>query len=204
MIYNMMLNAADRTIQQYLQQGLQFPQDATVCVIYTGTQHIYTGISHSAMKNGVFTNFHAEITTIQNMLAGGDNFAEYIFVMGITERRILVPCNQCIQYLLSCGPNNSNCKVVLPDRTISIMNTDTLAPNMSENPVNASQPLRARPAISRSMQASVSVPVSVSAQHSNSSYLKNRVSSLMTSADEEEPEEPRKKKGFLNTLFGKG
>ena len=88
MVYPTLLNAADAVVQQYMQKGITFRPGDTICAILSNTQHIYTGVNHAQMQNGLLNNIHAEIEAIQNMYAEENAAVEFLLMLDAPSKEV--------------------------------------------------------------------------------------------------------------------
>lgn len=202
-------NAAHSTAIRMLESGAYLTPNDTVCAIESASGRIYTGISRTDMNSMI----HAEIDAVRNMLAAGENIIQGLLLIGTQTRAPMLPCSSCIGYILSLAPENSNCLIMMQDRMVSIgevgmysapmggMNTPQNfgAPNGQQfmsgpNFMGGGQmvsPLQAAP-VPRSSATSVSVSVSKydideqAASMAKADMLKNKVSSLMKVAEDDD------------------
>ena len=118
-MYQNMFKVAQEIALQRRNTGQCTPSD-TVCVICAASKHVYTGNNRTEMKNGMMVNIHAEIDAVQQMRAGGDTVAEFILLIGVMTLQPILPCNNCMSFILGQAPENANCQVVLSDRMIPL------------------------------------------------------------------------------------
>ena len=123
-------NAAHSTAIRLLESGAFISPADTVCTIQTASGRIYTGISRTDMNNAI----HAEIDAVQNMLAAGENIIEGLLLINTQSRTPMLPCNNCIGYIMSLAPANANCIIMMPDRMISISEVGMFAAPMGNMP----------------------------------------------------------------------
>ena len=210
-------NAAHSTAIRLLESGAFITPADTVCTIQTSSGRIYTGISRTDMNNTV----HAEIDAVQNMLAAGENIIEGLLLLNTQSRTPMLPCNNCIGYILSLAPANSNCLIMMPDRMISISEVGMFAApmgNMPEqniynghitgapqpqhtahapvSPMNMAPPPTAAvpPLDADPVAETTSVSMDTNTANAKGDLLRNRISSLLKVAEEPETDE------FLNSL----
>ena len=167
-----LLNAA--AIKMLEQGGLQM--NDTVCVVQARSGRVYTGISRMSQ--------HAEIEAIRNMQAAGEVIIDGMILLSVGTRLPLLPCNNCIGYILSLHPDNAGCYVILQDRIIRLgetaMYTAGSAPTAGLMPNGT---------------------VAVNTENATSDILKSRVNSIiggLEDYDDDEEEEKKPRKG----LFG--
>ena len=120
MMYEAMFNIVQDAAMRHQQSGAYITPDDTVCVICAASQQVYTGISRVENRNGQPINVHAEIMAMQQMQAAGETSAESLLMVNLLTRQPMLPCNGCIQYIISQNPENVKCQVVLPDRNIPL------------------------------------------------------------------------------------
>jgi len=109
-------NAAHSTAIQLLESGAFVSPADTVCALQTASGRIFTGVSRSDMNSSV----HAEVDAVRNMLAAGEKIIQAILLISTTGRMPLLPCNNCVGYILSLAPENSGCVVMMQDRVINL------------------------------------------------------------------------------------
>ena len=204
---DMLFNAAHSTAISLLESGAYVTPADTVCAVESGSGRIFTGISHADMNNSV----HAEVEAIQNMLAVGENVIQEILLISTQGREPLLPCNNCIGYILSLSPDNAGCMIVMNDRMINIAEVGMYAAPVGAAPdsnVFAGAYSAPPPASSHARGSRMSVTPSVTqgaataklnSANFSGDMLKNKVHSLMdlSVGDEEEEEKTEKKKGFF-------
>ena len=219
-IYNIALEVANARAQS----GEYIAPDETICVICSRTGRVYNGVSHMGV--------HAEIEAMRNMQTYGNEVAiESMVLIATISRSPMLPCTGCINYIISMSPENSMGYVVMPDRMISLsemLGTGTYAPNTPfsgmPNGMPAAAPVQSgylSGQFVQSVQYSSAAPVSstpltsmtssqMEGASSKSDLLKNRVSSLMSAAENDDEEDAefleelgvgKKKKGLFG-LFG--
>jgi cytidine deaminase len=113
-------NAAQSTAIKLIESGAFIPPDSTVCAVQSLSGRIYTGVSHPEMNNGMQTLVHAEVDAVRNMLAANDNGIEAMLLINTQSRMPMLPCPNCIGYILSLDPRNQNCAVMMQDRMLNI------------------------------------------------------------------------------------
>lgn len=126
-------NAAHSTAIRLLESGAFVTPSDTVCALQTDSGRIYTGISHTDMNNPI----HAEVDAVRNMLAAGEKIIIGLLLISTQMRTPMLPCNNCLGYILSLAQENIGCMVMLQDRMISINEVGMFAApmgGMMENP----------------------------------------------------------------------
>lgn len=139
MMYEDMFKIIREAAARHQQGGAYITPEDTICAICSASHKTYTGISRIDVVGGQQVNIHAEIVAMQNMQAAGESKAESIMMLNLMTLRPMLPCNGCIQYILTSNPENANCQVVLPDRSMPL--TDVGKP--AANPYAASMPFNA-------------------------------------------------------------
>ena len=228
-IYNIALEVANARAQS----GEYIAPDETICVIFSRTGRVYNGVSRMEMMNGAPMSVHAEIEAMRNMQTYGNEVAvDSMVLIDTINRSPMLPCGGCVSYIVSMSPDNAMSCVVMPDRMIPLSEimgmNGGFAPNTQFSGMPAAAPVQ--PGYVQSMQFGAAGPAQpaqftgappvqsvVSSQYegeagngsSKNDLLKNRVSNLMSAAenDDEEDEEfleelgGKKKKGLFG-LFG--
>jgi len=129
-------NAAHSTAIRLLESGAFVTPSDTVCALQTASGRIFTGISRSDMNNPI----HAEIDAVNNMLASGERIVIGLLLISTQMRTPMLPCSNCLGYILSLAQENMGCMVMLQDRMISINEVGMFAAppppmgGMMENP----------------------------------------------------------------------
>lgn len=123
------INAAHTVAIQMLESNSFISPEDTVCSVRTRSGRIFTGASHM--------NVHAEIEAIRNMQAAGEGIVDELVLISTQTRVQLLPCNNCVGYILSLHPENANCAVIMPDRAIRLADVGMFAsppPGMMNQP----------------------------------------------------------------------
>ena len=217
MLYEQMFGFAQEAAARQQANGGFSPYD-TICVICSGMGRFYTGISSTEMMNGSMMSIHAEINAVRAMQASGENAVASLALFSAVNLGAMLPCGGCAQYILSQNPANSACQIVLPDRTMSLMEVaggaPGAAPGMAPNAgpgmmANAAPGMapgmvpQAAPAPAPAEEESAPAEMAATAKNSKSDLLKNRVGSLLDiDDDDDDEEEEEEKKGFFGKLFG--
>ena len=118
-MYQTLFKVAQDIAMQRQSAGQVTPND-TICIISAASKHVYTGVNHQEMQNGMMINIHAEIDAVQQMRAGGDTIAEHLLLISAATCQPILPCSGCIGFILGQAPENANCQVVLPDRMVPL------------------------------------------------------------------------------------
>ncbi|MBQ6181181.1 MAG: cytidine deaminase [Ruminococcus sp.] len=198
MIFNSALSAA----MQLIESGAYITPADTVCSLQTASGRIFTGFSHSNMIPPV----HAEVEAIGNMLAAGENIIQGILLISTQGREPLLPCNNCIGYILSLAQENSQCMIAMSDRMIKITDVGMFAAPMGAAPMSAAPepqvfPMNNAPAAAPVTQAAAplnplqaapmeeDVSSSANIENAKGDLLKNKVQSIMGVAEDDDIDE---------------
>ncbi len=198
MIFNSALSAA----MQLIESGAYITPADTVCSLQTASGRIFTGFSHSNMIPPV----HAEVEAIGNMLAAGENIIQGILLISTQGREPLLPCNNCIGYILSLAQENSQCMIAMSDRMIKITDVGMFASPMGAAPMSAAPepqvfPMNNAPAAAPVTQAAAplnplqaapmeeDVSSSANIENAKGDLLKNKVQSIMGVAEDDDIDE---------------
>ncbi len=128
MIYDFMLNAAADLAKKRVESGFPVNPDDTICILYTNIGNIYTGVS-SINTNGII---HAEIDAVNSMRSHGEGIIQAITVLNIRTLSPILPCNSCINYIISINPENIKCMVVIPNGNIRITEVGMFIASMNQ------------------------------------------------------------------------
>ena len=121
------INAAHTIAIRVLESNHFVSPDDTVCAIRTRSGRVFTGVSRPNAP-GVM-GVHAEIEAVQSMLDAGENIIDELVLIATQTRMQMLPCNNCIGYILSLHPENANCVLLMPDRMIRITDVGMFASN---------------------------------------------------------------------------
>ena len=133
MAYEFMYNVALDMVNKRTSSGEPVSPEDTVCVIYSNTGRIYTGMSRIDNQRGMVNLIHAEVDAIRNMQSFGENGIESLLLMHIYSRSLMLPCGNCIGSVLSLDPSNSQCWVWGPDRLMRITEIGSTSPTVNQN-----------------------------------------------------------------------
>lgn len=129
---NNTLNAAHTIAIRILESNQFISPDDTVCAVRTRSGRIFTGASRPNAP-GVM-GVHAEVEAVQSMLDAGETIIDELVLIATQTRMPLLPCNNCIGYILSLHPENANCAVLMPDRAIRITDVGMFTGNAAPAP----------------------------------------------------------------------
>lgn len=192
MTFEAIYDAAVNVVNQIAAGGEPLSPDKTVCVICSGTGRIYYGVSRVDMVNGAPVDIHAEIDAMRNMQDMGENKVETLILIDSFNRTAMLPCNNCVGFILSQNPENSMGTIAMPDRLIPLSEVGMFAGGGMAPPMGGFTAPPAAAAPGKNI-------------HAKGDLLKDRVNSIMQGVDddddEEEQEEKPKKKKFFG-LFG--
>lgn len=200
-IYNVALDVLNKITQE---RGFLNPGD-TVCVISSQSGRVYNGVSHVEMINGVPTSIHAEVDAIRNMQTLGEFVVDTLVLIDAASRSPMLPCNNCIGYIISLNPESAAGCVAMPDRLIKFTEVGMFAMggapgapmgappmggpmgmNPMANPMMDANPIAANP-VPQSMVTSVPVSRPLpGAGAAKGNLLKDRVNSLMSVAEDDD------------------
>ena len=233
MAYEFMYNVALDIVNKRTEAGEYISPDDTVCVIYSNTGRLYTGLSRMEQNAGQLNLVHAEIEAIRNMQGFGDSGIESLLLLHASSRSFMFPCNSCMNYILSLNPANSQCWVWGPDRLMRISELGFGQGNNSVqfNPApqfnsrssshysTSSVSIRNTGVMGRQVRADdpqeqsmnydsfggSDMFASPNTDNAKSDYLKKRVRNIMKVADDDEEDEEvfEEKKGLFGGIFGK-
>ncbi|HBB72529.1 MAG TPA: hypothetical protein DCZ71_07990 [Ruminococcus sp.] len=219
MAYEFMYSAAMDIIQSRISSGDKFGYDDTVCVIYTRSGKICTGFSRTENTGGQPGVVHAEIEALRIVQTYNESAIEAIMLVHILSRGLILPCNNCLGYIVSLNSSNAQSVIVVSDRLIRVSEVSKFvsAPagaglNVPPPSVNAARTGVMQGGIQNSgasgyispdqPQKPVYTPPS---ERAKGDYLKKRVNKLMRAAedDEDEVSEEKKGRGIVGGLFGR-
>jgi cytidine deaminase len=197
MTFEAIYAAAVDVAEKLAAQGEQMSPDKTICVICSASGRIYYGRSRLDQSSGSPVEIHAEIDAMQNMKGMGESQIESLILIDSYNRLAMLPCNNCIGFLIGMNPANNAAAVAMPDRFIPFSEIAMYGGGMVPGG-----------GFSSTNMNSMSNSKTISAK---GSLLKDRVGAIMSGVDEDDEDDeeieeliegakPKKKKFF--GLFG--
>ena len=198
--FNQIYNSAIEVINYYAaNRGFTDP-NPTVCVIYSKTGRIFNGISQK--------DIHAEINAVKNMQGLGETAIDSVILVDVATKRAMLPCMNCVSYIVSINPVNSNAFISMPDRPVPFQEV------LSQNPLAFSPAPQPRMYSASPAKAHSSVVIS---GRSNGELMSGKINSLLASTKTEDSDEDKElleelaneakdkknKKGLFGGIFGK-
>lgn len=192
-IYKMAIDLINYTVST---RGFIEP-NTTVCVILAKSGRVFNGVSHNEV--------HAEVEAVRNMQSFNENAVESLILVDANTRVALLPCMNCIRYIISLNPINTGAMVNMPDRPVPFQ--EVIAQNQAQAYTSVHQSVNLVSATRSSM---------VMTGKSKSALLSGKVNGLLAATkDEDQSDEDidlmneladsvnNKKKGLFGGLFGK-
>ncbi|MBP7187316.1 MAG: hypothetical protein KBA55_11235 [Ruminococcus sp.] len=206
MAYEFMFSTAMDIIQKKKEAGEFISSDDTVCVIYSRSGKIYTGSSRTGNYMNPLGGVHAEIEAVRNMQTFNDTAIEAIMLVHIYSNGLILPCTNCLNYIVNLNSNNYRAVIVVGDRLIpvsEIVNFQSPGTGGAVNTVSIhTSDLKGnlpRNIIPNNIMRGQSE--NRAKDSSSGNYLKNKVNDLMSVA-EDEHEETEEKENKGKKLFG--
>ena len=192
-IYKMAIDLINYTVST---RGYIEP-NTTVCVILAKSGRVFNGVSHNEV--------HAEVEAIRNMQSFNENAVESLILVDANTRVALLPCINCIRYIISLNPVNTGAMVNMPDRPVPFQ--EIMAQNQTPAYTSVHQSVNLVSATRSSM---------VMTGKSKSALLSGKVNGLLAATKEEDQSDEdidlmneladsvnSKKKGLFGGIFGK-
>lgn len=193
--FNQIYNMAAEVVNSITASRGFIEPNTTVCVIYGRSGRAYNGISHNEV--------HAEIKAVRNMQSFGENSVDSIILIDAATMRAMLPCFNCLSFIISQNPINATAVIAMPDRPVPFQEI------LSQNPLGFSPAPQPR-------MYSTSVPHSsvVISGRSNGDLMSGKINSLLANTKQEDSEEDKElleelaneaknKKGLFGGLFRK-
>jgi len=130
--YNIISNVASDIVKKRRENGIIISSDDTVCVLCTNTGNIYTGISGLETRNGLTNIFHAEVDAVNNMYQHGESIIESVSVFSSISLAPILPCNSCLNMMVSLAPENINTVIVTPTGNIKVTEIGVFAQSIPQ------------------------------------------------------------------------
>ena len=198
-LFSSMSQYATQKIELYTSRGVALLPGTTVCVVISGTSQVYCELSSVVNMNGQPRASHSERDVLAAMQRNNDTVVQFLALYELSGQSI-IPCSNCIQYMLQMNPMNANCQVVLPDRICSIMEyLQPTAPAMPNTPhVPANGPIVTSVPTPSVPVMSTSISVANQEASANSTAIREKIGKLKKDFNKPvELEEDTKKKKFF-------
>ncbi len=119
MNFDFLISSANDELQKRYAGGSSPVMGDTICLICSENGTVYKGYNNR-MPNG--DNIHAEVAAINSLRADGQSMIRAISVYDSFNRVPIIPCNGCLQMILSIDYRNINTVIVTPTGTIPVTN----------------------------------------------------------------------------------
>lgn len=206
-IYTMALDVIN---QAAASRGGYLEPNTTVCVILARSGRVFNGVSHNEV--------HAEIEAVRNMMGFNENTVDSLILVDAGSRLALLPCFNCIRYIVSLNPMNTGSMIMMPDRPVPFQ--EVIAQNQVSgyNSVQSIQSIHSIQAGPGRGIVSAGRSSMVMTGRSKGAVLSGKINNLLAGTEEDEQteedielmneltesvEESKKKKGLLGGLFGR-
>ena len=119
MNFDFLISSANDELQKRYAGGAPPSAGDTICLICSENGTVYKGYNNK-MPNG--DNVHAEVAAVNSLRADGQSMIRAITVFDSFNRVPIIPCNGCLQMILSIDYRNINTVIVTPTGVIPITN----------------------------------------------------------------------------------
>lgn len=185
MEYMNLLNIAADIARKHIEAGIPVNNDDTICVICSASGNVYTGTSNVQNINGIPTLVHAEIDAINNMKSNRETKITTFAILNIYNMSPILPCNGCINLILSIDPDNINSVIALSNCVVRITDVNSFissAANQNNIPQSRSISVHVNQAL-KSQQVSTytnnySVQSRTLSSYNNNPYNQSRQASV--------------------------
>lgn len=120
MNYRFLIDTAVDTIRKRYDKRHNPVMGDTVCVICAGNGNIYTGKNEYVTKEDCTENVHAEIDALKKMQDDGQTVVKAMTVFNSCNVSPILPCNGCIDYILSLDKENTKTLIITPNGNMFI------------------------------------------------------------------------------------
>ena len=134
MNFDFLISSANDELQKRYAGGAPPSAGDTICLICSENGTVYKGYNNK-MPNG--DNVHAEVAAVNSLRAGGQSMIRAITVFDSFNRVPIIPCNGCLQMILSIDYRNINTVIVTPTGVIPITNGMNSGQTQSMNMMNS-------------------------------------------------------------------
>ena len=199
MLFNDMYQTAMNVAAQEAAKNTPLGTNDTICVVCTASGRVYYGISKTSMTYNGPVSVHAEIDVCNNLMNAGDTVIAEIGLFNAVSYQPMLPCSACASQLTGLNPANANAVVLLPDSTMPLgglaqgagFGGQPNAVQMNNSPINAEP-----------MNVAASASEYAMPKEEESSYMKDRLSSLFADDIDDEDEDEKKPEKAPKKLFG--
>ena len=161
MLFNEMYQTAKNIIEA---SNIKFNENDTICVAYTVSGKVYTGLSSVKYIGSISVSAHAETDLCNSLLKNNDTAVAELALFKIKNLETVFPCSDCILRIISLNSFNTNTVFVLPSENIFLSKTHEY--NQNSNNYIESDYLKKY-------------------ESDESRYLKKRLNSIFNSSDDE-------------------
>lgn len=173
MLFNEMYQTAKNIIEA---SNIKFNENDTICVAYTVSGKVYTGLSSVKYIGSISVSAHAETDLCNSLLKNNDTAVAELALFKIKNLETVFPCSDCILRIISLNSFNTNTVFVLPSENILLSKTHEY--NQNSNNYMESDYLKKY-------------------ENDESRYLKKRLDSIFNSSDDENDIDSLRKKQLL-------
>lgn len=120
MLFNEMYQTAKNIIEA---SNIKFNENDTICVAYTVSGKVYTGLSSVKYIGSISVSAHAETDLCNSLLKNNDTAVAELALFKIKNLETVFPCSDCILRIISLNSFNTNTVFVLPSENIFLSKT---------------------------------------------------------------------------------
>lgn len=107
-------------------------ENSSVCVLVTASGRMYSGITGTALDNGIVKNTCPEYNAVVSMMTDGERRIEKMMTVMFRNGEVVLPCEECRSIIFRMDSENCNCEIaVSKSGTIKL---GVLMPNSSPTP----------------------------------------------------------------------
>lgn len=129
--YNFIMETVAELTKRRYGNGV-FPQMGdTVCAVLSGSGKVYTGINQIRINGNFPENIHAEIDAVYKMRSEGETVIKALTLFDSFNNTTILPCNGCINLIVSLNSENTGAEVVTPTGNIRITDIGVRNPQKS-------------------------------------------------------------------------
>jgi cytidine deaminase len=117
MNFDVLYSIAIDLINKKRANNWNFSHSDFVCVLMSGNNNIFTGMSVSDIKNGKLVSSCAEYETIKVMMGSNETKIKAMATVNVSSLMPTLPCDDCKKLIVEVNPENSDCMIMKPDNT---------------------------------------------------------------------------------------
>ncbi|MGN0677864.1 MAG: hypothetical protein ACI4K5_08965 [Ruminococcus sp.] len=88
-------------------------ENSSVCVLVTASGRVYSGLTGTALENGVVKNTCPEYNAIVSMMTDGERRIAKMMTVMFRNGEVVLPCEECRNIIFRMDSENCNCEIAV-------------------------------------------------------------------------------------------